>query len=103
MAVSTDHDHHQLGIRSLEVVEHVDAGAIRQHHIHDGDVDRLAARDLESLLARARQLDPITFLSEERLQDLPHHLLVVDDENGSLLTHSGFPSSLGPGRRPNRA
>ncbi len=98
-----DHDHHQLGIRSLESIEHVDAGTIGKHHVHDRDVDRLPARDLEPVLSRARELHPVAFLSEERLQYLPHHLFVIDDENGSLVRHSGFPSSLGPRRRPNRA
>ena len=110
MAVSTeaesgDHDRDELGVDALELIQNVDSGLVGEHHVDDGQVDRLARRDGDTVLTRRRELDAVALRREKRFENLPHHLFVVDDENGSLFSHIKNPlwrDSLASPRRSER-
>ena len=47
----------------------------------DRRVERLAASQFQALRAVDGEADVVPLARQQRLEDLPHHLLVVDDEN----------------------
>ena len=87
---SGDHDRDELGVHALELIQNVDSGLIGKHDVDDGQVDRLTRRHGDTVLARRRELDAIALRREKRFENLPHHLLVVDDENGSFFSHTNL-------------
>ena len=80
-----DHQHHQLGVELLQLLQHLDAAHLGQHHVHDGGVEGVLAGQGQALLAVGGQRDPVAGLAQQRAQHVAHDLLVVDDEDGSRL------------------
>ena len=90
-AEGRDHDHRQLVVHPLELFERLDAVDPGHHHVDDRGVEALALGRLQPLLPGLRQSHPAPLAGQERLEDLPHDLLVVDDENGRILQHVNAP------------
>ena len=57
-----------------------------QHHIHDCQIDGLAVHNPDPFFAGFRQAHRVSGLAKERLEDLPHHLLVVHHEDGPAVS-----------------
>ena len=76
-----DHQHRQVVVDFLELVERRDAVHARHHHVHDRRVERDRPDELEPLGGVRRHADLIPLVGEERLEDLAHDFLVVDDED----------------------
>jgi hypothetical protein len=92
-----DHENRQIVVELLQFVERLDAVHPRQHHVHDRGVERDRARQLEAFLGTGRQADLIALARQQRVEDLPHDLLVVDDEYG--VTHMAARPASAIGRR----
>ena len=89
-----DHQHRQVVVDLLDLVERRDAVHARQHDVDDRRVERHRARELEPLGRRRGQAHLVALARQQRLEDLAHDLLVVDDEDGARC------ASCGSGLRP---
>ena len=96
-----DHQHRHVVVYFLELVERGDAVHAGHHHVHDRGVERHRLRQLEPLGGVLRQPYVVALPGQKRLQDLPHDLLVVDDEDRPLADRSG--RRLGVHRSPSHA
>ena len=91
-----DHQDHELGVGLLELVEHVEAAHLRQHHVHDGGVEGLLAGQGQALDAVVGEGDAVARLQEQALEHVAHDLFVVDDEDGDgAASHSSTRSGGG--------
>ena len=80
-----DHQHRHLVVDLLQLVERRDPVHAGEHHVHDGRVERHRAGELQPFLGGAREAHAIPLARQQRLEDLAHDLLVVDDEDGSVM------------------
>ncbi len=78
---SGDHQDDEVGIDLFQLLEHVQAAQLRQHDVHDGRLVGLLFRQGQSLDAVVSEGDAVARFLEQALQDVAHHLLVVDDED----------------------
>ena len=75
----------------FDLVERRDAVHPRQHDVDDRGVERHRPQQVEPLVWRRRQADLVALAREERLEDLAHDLLIVDDENDAVgLSRGGY-------------
>ena len=79
--VGGDHQHRQVVVDLLELVERGHAVHARHHHVDDRRVERHRPGQLEPLRRRRGQAHLVALARQQRLEDLPHDLLVVDDQN----------------------
>ncbi len=79
--VRGDDDDGQLLVDVAQLVQRGDAVQSRHHDVHDGGVERQRPGELEPLGPGGRNPHVIAFAGEQRLEDLPHDLFVVDDQN----------------------
>ena len=70
-----------------DFVEHLQAVESRHHHVDDDRVERKGAGEVEPFAAIRSQPDAVALAGEQRLENLTHDLLVVDDEDGSIAAH----------------
>ena len=68
----------------LQLVERGDAVEARHHDVDDGGVERQRARQLEPFRARRGEADVVALAGQQRLENLAHDLLVVDDEDRAV-------------------
>ena len=67
-----------------QLVEHAHAVDARHHHVDDDGVERQRARQVEPVAAAGGETDRVALAHEQRLENLAHDLLVVDDEDGGI-------------------
>ena len=72
-----------------------DAVHARHHHVDDRGIERQRARELEPFGGVGREAHLVALPRQERLEDLAHDLLVVDDEDRALASGR---DALGLGR-----
>ncbi len=88
-----DHQHRQVVVDLPDLVQRRDAVHARQHHVDDGCVERHRAQQIEPLVGRRRQANLVTLSREERVENLAHDLLIVDDENDAVGRHVRVPAA----------
>ena len=76
-----DHQHRQVVVDLLQLVERGHAVHARHHDVDDGGVERDRAGELEALGGVGGEANGIALARQQRLEDLAHDLLVVDDQN----------------------
>ena len=91
--VRGDDDDGEVLVDALQLVERRDAVEAGHHDVDDGRVERQRARQLEALGARRREPHVVAFPSQQRLENLAHDLLVVDDEDRAFVGGSHASSS----------
>ena len=77
----------QLVVVLAQLVEHLQAVEARHHHVDDDRVERQRAGEVEPFAAVRGQPDAVALADEQRLENLAHDFLVVDDEDGSIAAH----------------
>ena len=82
-----DHQHRQVVVDLLQLVERGDPVHPRHHHVDDRRVERHRAREVEPLPRAGSKADVVPLAGEQRVENLAHDLLVVDDQDGSLTNH----------------
>ena len=82
-----DHQHRQLVVEVADGVEHLKPVHPGHHHVDNHGVDRRRAHHLQPVGAGRREAHAIALARQQRLEDLPHDLFVVDDENRALTSH----------------
>ncbi len=80
--VRRDHQHRQVVVDLPDLVQRRDAVHAGHHHVDDRGVERHRPGELEPLRRRRGQAHLVALAGQQRLEDLPHDLLVVDDQNG---------------------
>ena len=85
--VGGDEDDRQVFVEAAQPVERLDAADARHHHVDDGDVEPPPAGQRQALVAVGGRRDVAALPLEQRLQDVPHDLLVVDDQDGCMTKH----------------
>ena len=74
-----DHDHRQIVVYLLELVERGHAVHARHHDVDDGGVERERASELEPFGGVGGEAHGVPLARQQRFEDLTHDLLVVDD------------------------
>ena len=87
--VGGDHEHHQVAVGLLELVQHREAAHLRQHDVHDGGVEAALAGQGQALGTVLGQGDGVARLAQKGAEDVAHDLLVVDDEDALRLVAQG--------------
>ena len=82
--VGGDDDDREVLVDPLQLVERRDAVEARHHDVDDRRVERQRARQLEPLGAGRRQPHVVALARQQRLENLAHDLLVVDDEDRAV-------------------
>ena len=82
--VGGDDDDVEVLVDPLQLVERRDAVEARHHDVDDGGIERQRARHLEPLGAGRGDADVVALARQQRLENLAHDLLVVDDEDGAV-------------------
>ena len=77
-----DHQHRQVVVDLLDLVERGDAVHAGHHDVHDRRVERHRSDQVEPLRRRRREADLVALPRQQRLEDLAHDLLVVDHQDG---------------------
>jgi hypothetical protein len=78
--ISRQQDDQRVGIGALDLLEDVEAVAVRQFVIEEHEVDAFA-KPLERIGGRRRLHHPIALIVEPAGQRPPNELFIVDDEN----------------------
>jgi hypothetical protein len=78
-----DHDS-QIFVDALQLVQRGDAVEPRHHDVDDGAIEGQRARQLEPLFPRRGEAHRVPLAAQQRLEDLAHDLLVVDDEDRAV-------------------
>ena len=81
--IRRDDDDGQILVDPLQLVERRDAVEARHHDVDDGGVERNGPRQLETLRAGRGQPDLVALAREQRLENLTHDFLVIDDEDAA--------------------
>ena len=68
----------------LQLVERGNAVEAGHHDVDDGGVERQRARHLEPFGPGRGDAHVVALPRQQRLEDLTHDLLVVDDEDGAV-------------------
>jgi hypothetical protein len=68
-------------VELLQLVEHLDAADLGQHHVHHRRVEGVLARQGQPFLPVGGQRDLVARLPQQRAQHVAHDFLVVDDED----------------------
>ena len=79
--VRGDHDHRQLFVLLPQLLEHGQSVHARHHHVDDDRIEGQGAGEFQTLGAARRQAHVVPLTRQERLENLPHDLLVIDDED----------------------
>ena len=79
--VRRDHEDREVVVDLLQLVQRLHAVHAGQHHVDDGGIERHRAGEIEPLGGCRGEADLIPLARQQRLEDLAHDLLVVDDEN----------------------
>ena len=78
----------------VQLLEHLHAVDARHHHVDDDGIERQRPRQIETFGAVGREADGVALADQERFEDFPHDLLVVDDEDRGIAPHSVSASYL---------
>jgi hypothetical protein len=92
-----DHEHRQVFIDLLQLVERLHPVHSGHHHVDDRGIEWQRLGQLETLGRRRREPDVVTLARQERLEDLPHDLFVVDDQDGTVAAHISLTLQLACG------
>jgi hypothetical protein len=79
--VGRNHDDDGFGVALQEFFERAQAPHARHRNVEQHDIVSPPPVGFEALFAGARQINPVPFGREQRLQDIAHDFLVVDDEH----------------------
>ena len=91
------HQHHrQVGQPLAQLVEELDAGHLRHDDIADDEVEPLLVEQLERMLCRRHPVRLVAAAPEDLDRQLPHHRLVVDDQDPAHATASAAGSRSSP-------
>ena len=74
-----DHQHRQLVVYFLQLVERGHAVHARHHDVDDGGVEGDRAGELEAFGGVSGEANGMALARQQRFEDLTHDLLVVDD------------------------
>ena len=74
-----NHQHRQLVVYLLQLVERGHAVHARHHDIDDGGVERDGSGELQSFGGVGGEANRVALARQQRFEDLAHDLLVVDD------------------------
>ena len=96
VAGGEDEDRH-LGAGRPDAAQDLEAVDAGEPDVEDDQVGRLVGRDVEALLARARDGDLVAFLLERVLDPARDRVLVFDDEDGGCHAADATPARR---RRP---
>ena len=92
------HQNGQLLIELLELVEGGDAVHTWHHHVDNGTIERRVLGQFEPFGGGGGKAHLVALASEQRIEDLPHDLLVVDDQDGTVTAHGHDPATGWPRR-----
>ena len=82
-----NHQHRQVVVDLLQLVERGHAVHARHHDVDDRGVEGARAGELEALGGIGREANGMALAGQQRLEDLAHDLLVVDDQNRAASVH----------------
>ena len=83
-----DHQHRQLVVYLLQLVERGHAVHARHHDVDDGGVEGDRAGELQPFGGVGGEAHRVALARQQRFEDLTHDLLVVDDQNRTVLVHT---------------
>ena len=99
--VGGDQNDRQVLVEPAQPVQRLNPTDARHHHVDDGDVEPLPASQLQPLVTGDRGRHATALAHEQRLQDVTHDLLVVDDQHGRVTKHgNGPPTASGVATTP---
>ena len=76
-----NHQHRQVVVQLAQLLQRGDAVETGHHHVDNRRVERRRSRQLQPCFAARRESHLIPLARQQRLEDLAHDLLVVDDED----------------------
>ena len=80
-------DDDRVRVPPADFGEHLEPGPVRKHEVEENDVVRLRLEGGEGARAVGRGGDLPSFPLQERGEDVPDHLFVIDDQNAQRSRH----------------